>query len=94
MPKTKRAILDLSEAGVASLAALLERLIWPSIVSPLYPRAAHPPGGLQLLAPVTAGSLGRRVTYLRSKKARMEESEFNASAYDRVYEADRAGALF
>jgi 2-dehydro-3-deoxy-D-arabinonate dehydratase len=34
------------------------------------------------------------VTYLRSKKARMEESEFSASAYDRVYEAPRPELFF
>ena len=27
------------------------------------------------------------VTYLRSKDARMEESDFSATAYDRVYDA-------
>jgi 2-dehydro-3-deoxy-D-arabinonate dehydratase len=34
------------------------------------------------------------VTYLRSKKARMEESEFSANAYDRVYEAARPELFF
>jgi len=34
------------------------------------------------------------VTYLRSKKARMEESEFSASAYDKVYEALRPEIFF
>jgi 2-dehydro-3-deoxy-D-arabinonate dehydratase len=34
------------------------------------------------------------VTYLRSKKARMDESEFSASAYDRVYEAPRPELFF
>ena len=34
------------------------------------------------------------VTYLRSKKARMEESDFSANAYDRVYEADRPELFF
>ncbi len=34
------------------------------------------------------------VTYLRSKKARMEESEFSASAYDRVYDAVRPEIFF
>ena len=29
------------------------------------------------------------VTYLRSKQARMEESDFSATAYDRVYAAQR-----
>jgi 2-dehydro-3-deoxy-D-arabinonate dehydratase len=34
------------------------------------------------------------VTYLRSKEARMEESEFSASAYDRVYDAVRPEIFF
>jgi 2-dehydro-3-deoxy-D-arabinonate dehydratase len=34
------------------------------------------------------------VTYLRSKAARMEESEFSANAYDRVYDAVRPEIFF
>jgi 2-dehydro-3-deoxy-D-arabinonate dehydratase len=34
------------------------------------------------------------VTYLRSKSARMEESDFSATAYDRVYDADRPEIFF
>jgi 2-dehydro-3-deoxy-D-arabinonate dehydratase len=34
------------------------------------------------------------VTYLRSKTARMQESDFSASAYDRVYEAERPELFF
>src|SRR6185369_9197285 len=34
------------------------------------------------------------VTYLRSKKARMEESNFSATAYDRVYDAPRPELFF
>jgi 2-dehydro-3-deoxy-D-arabinonate dehydratase len=34
------------------------------------------------------------VTYLRSKAARMEESDFSATAYDRVYEAPRPEIFF
>jgi 2-dehydro-3-deoxy-D-arabinonate dehydratase len=34
------------------------------------------------------------VTYLRSKAARMEESDFSASAYDRVYDASRPEIFF
>src|SRR5207244_8337986 len=33
-------------------------------------------------------------TYLRSKKARMEESDFSATAYDRVYDAPRPELFF
>jgi 2-dehydro-3-deoxy-D-arabinonate dehydratase len=34
------------------------------------------------------------VTYQRSKKARMDESTFSATAYDRVYEAERPELFF
>ena len=34
------------------------------------------------------------VTYLRSKAARMEESDFSATAYDRVYAAERPEIFF
>lgn len=34
------------------------------------------------------------MTYLRSKAARMEESDFSATAYDRVYEAARPEIFF
>jgi 2-dehydro-3-deoxy-D-arabinonate dehydratase len=34
------------------------------------------------------------VTYLRSKTARMEESDFSASAYDKVYAAERPEIFF
>src|SRR5213076_1638051 len=34
------------------------------------------------------------VTYLRSKAARMEESDFSATAYDKVYDAPRPELFF
>ena len=51
--------------------------------------------GVELLAPVDEQEVwAAGVTYLRSKKARMEESEFSASAYDKVYEAPRPEIFF
>jgi 2-dehydro-3-deoxy-D-arabinonate dehydratase len=48
-----------------------------------------------LLAPIERQEVwAAGVTYLRSKKARMEESNFSATAYDRVYEADRPELFF
>jgi 2-dehydro-3-deoxy-D-arabinonate dehydratase len=48
-----------------------------------------------MLAPVEQQEVwAAGVTYLRSKKARMEESEFSASAYDRVYDASRPEIFF
>ncbi|MBI2924202.1 MAG: fumarylacetoacetate hydrolase family protein [Verrucomicrobia bacterium] len=52
-------------------------------------------GDVQLLAPVDRQEVwAAGVTYLRSKKARMDESEFSANAYDRVYEAERPELFF
>jgi len=54
-----------------------------------------PLGEIQLLAPVGWHEVwAAGVTYLRSKTARMEESDFSASAYDRVYAAERPEIFF
>jgi len=51
--------------------------------------------GVRLLPPVDGQEIwAAGVTYLRSKVARMEESDFSATAYDRVYEADRPELFF
>src|SRR6266704_2234499 len=50
---------------------------------------------VRLLAPVERQEVWAvGVTYLRSKKARMEESDFSATAYDRVYDAPRPELFF
>ena len=49
-----------------------------SLQSPIYPQEVWAAG----------------VTYLRSKKARMEESDFSANAYDLVYDAPRPEIFF
>ena len=50
---------------------------------------------VQLMSPVDRQEVwAAGVTYLRSKKARMEESDFSATAYDRVYEAPRPEIFF
>lgn len=52
-------------------------------------------GDVRLLPPLDGQEVwAAGVTYLRSKTARMEESEFSASAYDRVYEAARPELFF
>ena len=84
-------VFDLSTAGVASLTALLEK------ESPLEALREIDHAKLKqlrlsdvkLLAPVEGQEVwAAGVTYLRSKAARMEESDFSANAYDRVYEAE------
>ena len=59
-------------------------------VGPALPDTPNP-----ILAPIDSQEVwAAGVTYLRSKKARMEESDFSASAYDKVYEADRPELFF
>ena len=51
--------------------------------------------GVQLCAPVERQEIwAAGVTYLRSKAARMEESDFGAAAYDKVYAAERPELFF
>src|SRR2546423_7224447 len=50
---------------------------------------------ITLLAPVEQQEVwAAGVTYLRSRTARMEESDFSATAYDRVYAAERPELFF
>src|SRR5687767_6004713 len=55
----------------------------------------HSMDRIRLVTPVESQEVwAAGVTYLRSKEARMEESEFSASAYDRVYDAVRPEIFF
>jgi 2-dehydro-3-deoxy-D-arabinonate dehydratase len=91
------AILDLSPAGITRLSSILEdenptaRL--GRFAQEKLPRL--PLAKVQLLAPIEQQEVwAAGVTYLRSKTARMEESDFSASAYDKVYSADRPELFF
>jgi 2-dehydro-3-deoxy-D-arabinonate dehydratase len=56
---------------------------------------AAPLANIRLLPPVEKQEVwAAGVTYLRSKTARMEESDFSAQAYNLVYEADRPEIFF
>ena len=85
-------LFDLSPARVERLEDLLESTDLAArledLASQNLPR--HTPGSVKFLAPVDRQEVwAAGVTYLRSKSARMEESDFSASAYDRVYDAPR-----
>lgn len=90
-------VSDLTLAGVELLTPLLES-------EDLLPRLTelaqaempkHPLSEVKLLSPVEKQEVwAAGVTYMRSKKARMDESEFSASAYDRVYDAERPEIFF
>jgi 2-dehydro-3-deoxy-D-arabinonate dehydratase len=90
-------VLDLTPAGLTNLTSLLEAsdplaAARQTAAGPL-PRVALK--DIQLLAPVERQEVwAAGVTYLRSKSARMEESDFSATAYDRVYAAARPELFF
>jgi len=89
-------IADLTAVGIESLAALLDSTDPGAVATALLSAAPeHSPAAVTLLAPIDRQEVwAAGVTYLRSKKARMEESDFSATAYDRVYEADRPEIFF
>jgi len=91
-----RSVTDLS-AGLSSLTELLESEN-PATAAQLALRGGgqqFPVAAVRLLAPVERQEVwAAGVTYLRSKTARMEESDFSATAYDRVYAAARPELFF
>ena len=90
-------VLDLTPAGINRLFPLLEG---PEPVRQLeeaargnLPRLAL--AEVRLCAPVEQQEVwAAGVTYQRSKVARIAESDFSATAYDRVYAADRPELFF
>ena len=91
------AVLDLTSAGISRLDSLLEaddplaRL--NQLAREKLPRLAL--SEVRLCAPVERQEVwAAGVTYLRSKTARMEESDFSATAYDKVYAAERPELFF
>ncbi len=90
-------LLDLTPAGVHQMHPLLESddpvAQLNQIAKQNLPRVAL--AEVQLCAPVERQEVwAAGVTYLRSKTARMEESDFSATAYDRVYAAERPELFF
>ena len=104
------AVLDLTQAGITTLETVLESEdplgLLPQISQAALPRIPlqdldRSPGfparsnSLRLCSPIERQEVwAAGVTYLRSKTARMEESNFSATAYDRVYEAERPELFF
>ena len=90
-------LLDLTPAGITELQPLLESdepvAQLERVVTGNLPRLAL--SAVKLCAPVERQEVwAAGVTYLRSKQARMEESDFSATAYDRVYAAERPEIFF
>jgi 2-dehydro-3-deoxy-D-arabinonate dehydratase len=95
--KNDATLLDLSAEGIDRLTSLFE---FDGLVAQLAALARQrlpefPLAEVKLLAPVEQQEVWAvGVTYLRSKKARMEESDFSANAYDKVYDAARPELFF
>jgi 2-dehydro-3-deoxy-D-arabinonate dehydratase len=90
-------LLDLTAVGVTELRPILEADD-PVAEIQRFAKKNPPPvavSEVKFLAPVEGQEVwAAGVTYLRSKTARMEESEFSANAYDRVYAAERPEIFF
>jgi 2-dehydro-3-deoxy-D-arabinonate dehydratase len=97
LPAEDQTVIDLTAGGVRQMSTVLE-CADPSgelrrLAGKNLPRL--PLADVQLCTPVEQQEVwAAGVTYLRSKKARMAESDFSASAYDRVYEAERPELFF
>ncbi len=90
-------ILDLSAEGIDRMTSLFEfeglAAQLGALANQSLPQFAL--ADVKLLAPVEQQEIWAvGVTYLRSKKARMEESDFSATAYDKVYDAPRPELFF
>jgi 2-dehydro-3-deoxy-D-arabinonate dehydratase len=91
------ALLDLTGAGVAQMQSLLERADLTEELDRLIRTLPqeHRLADVRLMTPVESQEVwAAGVTYLRSKQARMTESEFSADVYDRVYDAARPELFF
>ena len=90
-------LLDLTGAGVDRMQTLLERAELADELA-RFARGGLPEHTLRdvrLMTPVESQEVwAAGVTYLRSKQARMVESEFSADVYDRVYDAARPELFF
>jgi 2-dehydro-3-deoxy-D-arabinonate dehydratase len=90
-------LLDLTPAGITQMFPLLENENALAQLTDLakagLPRLAL--SEVTLCAPIERQEVwAAGVTYLRSKTARMEESDFSATAYDKVYSAERPELFF
>ena len=90
-------VLDLTAIGIERVTTLLETEEPTRMLDNLATKnsPACRIADVTLLTPVERQEVwAAGVTYLRSKKARMDESDFSASAYDRVYDAARPELFF
>ena len=90
-------VIDLSIYGIRDVVSLFDTSRRTALQEKLIQatEGGHPLEEVTLLAPVDKQEVwAAGVTYLRSKTARMEESDFSATAYDKVYDAPRPEIFF
>ena len=88
-------LADLTAGGIKSVTELLDDANAVARVEALGELPTVPLAEVTLLTPVEGQEIwAAGVTYLRSKTARMEESDFSANAYDLVYDAARPEIFF
>jgi 2-dehydro-3-deoxy-D-arabinonate dehydratase len=90
-------VMDFSLAGVERLETLLESEDPLRLVEKLAETTmrSHRVSNVKLLPPIEQHEVwAAGVTYQRSKTARMDESQFSANAYDKVYDAGRPELFF
>jgi 2-dehydro-3-deoxy-D-arabinonate dehydratase len=90
-------LFDLTAGGVGRMRDLLERADLTDELVRLTRLGLpqHRLDDVRLMTPVESQEVwAAGVTYLRSKQARMVESEFSADAYDHVYDAARPEIFF
>ena len=90
-------LVELDDGDSVTIASILNDDNPLAFASALAESAAtrHSLDDVTLLSPFDRQEVwAAGVTYLRSKTARMEESDFSASAYDRVYDAERPEIFF
>src|SRR5215207_11058697 len=91
------AVVDLTPAGITTLSRVLENADPVAFLNGVDRRAlpTFAIADVVLRPPIERQEVwAAGVTYLRSKTARMEESDFSATAYDRVYDAERPEIFF
>ncbi|MCS1407705.1 MAG: hypothetical protein M2R45_00865 [Verrucomicrobia subdivision 3 bacterium] len=90
-------VTDLTPANITRLNQVLRRTVPIDFLNSLDKSALPSIDSVAttLLAPVDQQEVwAAGVTYFRSKTARMEESNFSATAYDKVYDAPRPEIFF
>ena len=90
-------VLDLTGANITRMQPILESADPLAELKSLTKKSLEriPLSQIRLCAPVEQQEVwAAGVTYLRSKTARMEESDFSATAYDKVYAAERPEIFF